>query len=53
MRDIHFAFIEDDAQLTRWQASVQKTSDALAAGQQRTADLLEFWRKADELYTTK
>lgn len=49
VRDIRFAFIEDDAQLTRWQASVQKTSNALAAGQQRTADLLEFWRKADEL----
>lgn len=48
-RDIRFAFIEDDAQLTRWQASVRQTANALANGRQRLSELLEFWRRADEL----
>src|SRR4051794_27586264 len=41
VRDIRFQFIEDDAQLTRWQAAVRQTSNTLAARRQRAADLLE------------
>jgi len=48
-RDIRFAFIEDDAQITRWQASVRQTANKLAVGRQRLRDMLEFWRRADEL----
>lgn len=48
-RDIRFAFIEDEAQLTRWQASVRQTANALASGRQRLNELLDFWRRADEL----
>jgi len=48
-RDLRFAFIEDDAQLTRWQTSARQTANTLATGRQRLADLLEFWRRADEL----
>ena len=51
VRDIRFAFMEDDEQITRWQSSVRQTSSRLAWGRQRTIDLLEFWRKADELAT--
>ena len=48
-RDIRFAFIEDDAELTRWQASVRLTTSKLATGRRRLGELLEFWRRADEL----
>ena len=49
VRDIRFAFNEDDARLERWQAEVRDTANQLTAGRQRTAEILEFWRRADEL----
>ncbi|HEX2672471.1 MAG TPA: mechanosensitive ion channel domain-containing protein, partial [Polyangiaceae bacterium] len=49
VRDIRFAFVEDDAQLTRWQASARQTADRLDSGRQRLSELLDFWRRADEL----
>jgi len=48
-RDLRFAFIEDDAKLTRWQASARQTANTLAAGRRRLTELLDFWRRADEL----
>ncbi len=48
-RDIRFAFIEDDERITRWQASVRTTAAAIATARQRTTELLDFWRRTDEL----
>jgi potassium-dependent mechanosensitive channel len=48
-RDVRFAFIEDDARITRWQASVRQTTTRLAWGRTRLSEMLEFWRRADEL----
>ncbi|HET7544469.1 MAG TPA: mechanosensitive ion channel domain-containing protein [Polyangiaceae bacterium] len=48
-RDVRFAFTEDDEQITRWQASVRGTAAAVAAARQRTNELLDLWRRIDEL----
>ena len=49
VRDIRFAFVDDDDQITRWQASVRGPAAAVAAARTRTNELLDFWRRTDEL----
>jgi small-conductance mechanosensitive channel len=49
VRDIRYAFVEDDLQIQAWQAQVNESSSAVTAGRARITELLGFWRRADEL----
>lgn len=49
VRDIRFSFVEDQQQITAWQAEVDEASATAASDRKRVGELLVFWRRTNDL----